>query len=158
MIEIFHQIIFLNISAELIPLSVPFVLDYRSIFPRWIQFASGPTNRGALYCNLQSMFGQMFIVQSLLLLDSVILFKYIFIFVIGKPMLIMDDFWVTFLNIWIVGFSFSAQGILTFFQSGAQHINFYICTGLDAAFDIGTPLKFRGVMVINSTPFSMGQL
>jgi hypothetical protein len=88
-------------------------------------------------------------VQSLLLLDSILVFKYIFIFVIRKPILNMDDFWVTFLNIWIIGFSFLAQGILVFFQEGAKHINFYLCTGLNPAADIGTPLKFRGVMVSN---------
>ena len=32
------------------------------------------------------------------------------------------------------------------FQPGAKHINFYICTGKDPSRDVGTPLKFRGIM------------
>ena len=43
-------------------------------------------------------------------------------------------------------FSFLAQGVLTIFQPGAKHVNFYICSGNDPTLDIESPLKFRGVM------------
>jgi hypothetical protein len=100
-------------------------------FPRWIQYASGPHLFSVTYCNFQSMFGQMFLVQKLLILDAIIVFKFLFIFVLKKPTLILDDFWIVFLNIYFFGFSFVAQGVFTFFQEGSKHINFHICSGVD---------------------------
>ena len=43
-------------------------------------------------------------VQTFLLLDAIIVFKFILIFVLKKPILIMGDFWIVFLNIFILGF------------------------------------------------------
>ena len=115
-------------------------------FPRWIQYASGPHLFGVTYCSFQSMFGQMFLVQTLLILDAIVVFKFLFIFVLKKPTLILDDFWIVFLNIYFFGFSFVAQGVLTFFQEGSKHINFHICSGVDPSPDLNTLVKFRGIL------------
>ena len=84
--------------------------------------------------------------QSLLLLDAIIVFKFLLIFVFKKATLVMEDFWVTFLNIYFVGFGFIAQGILVFFQTGAKHLNFYICSGPDPAVDGEAALKSRHLL------------
>ena len=66
--------------------------------------------------------------QGLIILNLIVLFRYIFIFWLKNRAAFHDDFWHFFLVIWSASFSFISQWIVAF-PPGSQSLNFYLCSG-----------------------------
>ena len=64
----------------------------------------------------------------LLTIDAIMLTRYFLIFQLKNPGRVDDDFWCTFLSIWITGVSFAFH-FVWFYLPGMQPTHFYICKG-----------------------------
>jgi len=89
--------------------------------PRWLHFALSLKNLPSPYCTLQSIMGSIFVVHYLLMLDAIVVTKYILIFVLKNPLELDDALWNIIINVAIWSFSISSQIFFTFFQSGEFH-------------------------------------
>jgi len=69
-----------------------FLYFYRPL-PSWI-------------CYIQIILRHALVIQLLLLLDSIIIVRYLFIFWLNNPLRFDDEFWCIFVNIWIFGFRY----------------------------------------------------
>ena len=70
----------------------------------------------------------------LLFFDAIIIVRYMYIFVLKNPAAFHDDFWYSFINIWIKSFSLIFQGAWHILAV-RQPIGFYICCGRDPSLD-----------------------
>ena len=55
-----------------------------------------------LYCQFYIVCKNAIVVQAILFLDAIVIFKYISIFWLKNPLSLKDDFWCLFINIWVV--------------------------------------------------------
>ena len=78
--------------------------------------------------------------QQMLLMDAIIIIRYIYIFWLKNVAAFNDDFWHIVINIWIVGFSIVTQ-IFVFWMPGCSSLYYYICTGKNPLVDQKIPLK-----------------
>ena len=78
--------------------------------------------------------------QQMIILDAIVVGRYVFVFCLKNPAAFNDDFWSKFINIWIVGFSV-AQQIVAAQMPGKSSVYFYICTGKNPQLDRDVPLK-----------------
>ena len=85
------------------------------------------------YCDFHVTMYATFIRMSLLCLDASVLTRYAFIFWLKNPWAFRDDFWSTFVGIWIVGFSFLSL-FAWHFVARFNVIGYYFCTGQDFTF------------------------
>jgi hypothetical protein len=60
--------------------------------------------------------------------DVILATRYLFIFRFKNPASINDDFWITFLTVWIGGFSMLTETIFLL-QPGRQPLHIYVCLG-----------------------------
>ena len=91
-----------------------------------------------LFCFYQSVFKNSLKWQCLLLLDSVIVARYIYIFKLKNPGAVHDDFWSRFVNIAIVGISFGSNFVI-FFLPGRKPLHYYICADIDPTLEYKLP-------------------
>jgi hypothetical protein len=70
-----------------------------------------------------------FSLQLLIILNLIVIFRYIFIFWLKNPAAFQDEFWHFFLVIWMKGFSFISQWVIAYFP-GTQSLNYYVCLGI----------------------------
>ena len=68
----------------------------------------------ATFCLLQSVIKNSLKWQLLLLLDSVIIVRYIFIFWLKNPGAVNEDFWTTFANGQVIGISLVTNFVIFF--------------------------------------------
>ena len=54
------------------------------------------------YCYTYLMLRNALAIQVILHLDSIVIIRYIFIFLLKNPMNFQDDFWCLFINLWVV--------------------------------------------------------
>jgi hypothetical protein len=74
----------------------------------------------------------------MLLIDSVVIIRYVMIFCLKNPGALEDRFWNVFSNLWIYLMSTISQ-IVYLSSPGHWNINFYICSGL-------SPYKVNSVL------------
>jgi hypothetical protein len=67
--------------------------------------------------------------QLLIILNLVVIFRYVFIFWLKNPAAFQDEFWHLFLVIWMSGFSLVSQWVFAYFP-GTQSLNYYVCLGI----------------------------
>ena len=67
--------------------------------------------------------------QLLIILNLIVIFRYIFIFWLKNPAAFQDKFWHLFLVTWMTGFSFVSQWVFAYFP-GTQSLNYYVCLGI----------------------------
>ena len=92
-----------------------------------LRYVFGPVSFEPI-CQLNSILRNSLPMNGLLLLDAIMIVKYIFLFHTKNPTAIQDDFWNLFLTIWITGFSCISQAIYSM-SPGKSAPNFYICIG-----------------------------
>ena len=90
------------------------------------------------YCFFQSVLKNALKWQCLLLLDSVIVARYIFIFKLKNPGAVQDDFWSRFVNIAVVGISFGSNFVI-FFLPGRKPLHYYTCADIEPTLEYKLP-------------------
>ena len=90
------------------------------------------------YCFCHSVLKNALKWQVLLLLDSVIAARYIFIFKLKNPGAVHDDFWSRFVNIVIVVISFGSNFVI-FFLPGRKPLHYYTCADIDPTLEYKLP-------------------
>ena len=83
----------------------------------------------------------------LLLYDAIILTKYILIFWLKNPGAVNDDFWCTFINVWVYVASFLYDGTRLILP-GRLSASYYMCTGTSPASDLEMPKRGRAMVEI----------
>ena len=67
----------------------------------WTIYLYGPLPE--LVCHLDSSLRNVVIMRLLIVLDSIIIVRYIFTFHAKNPTAVQDEFWTLFINIWATG-------------------------------------------------------
>lgn len=111
------------------------------------RFAFGPISFQPI-CQLNSFLRNSLPMNGLLLLDAIMIVKYIFLFHTKNPTAIQDDFWNLFVTIWIVGFNCVSQAIYAM-SPGKSAPNFYICIGKYPGKD------YSSIPAKNNIPFTI---
>ena len=102
------------------------------------RYLVGPTQNHFL-CSLDSILRNGLSMHGLLLFDSIIVTRFMFVHCIKNPTALHDDFWNLFINAWITAFWLIAQAIYIS-MPGKNPINVYMC--------IGTyPSEYKGQLV-----------
>jgi hypothetical protein len=78
--------------------------------------------------------------HGIVLLDMIMVSRYIFIFWLKNPAAFYDEFWSYFLNCWTFVFTFFTQLLLTLLP-GKDFPDIWICTGTDPNEDVQTEYK-----------------
>lgn len=68
-------------------------------------------------------------IQLLLFFSAISVLRYLFIFHLKNPSCFENDFWTSYLNIWVITFSVLSQVVHSLLP-GRQPMNFYICSGI----------------------------
>jgi len=58
--------------------------------------------------------------------------RFLFLFILKNPEQFHDDFWILFINLWIIGFAMISQGV--FFLEN-KSIGYYLCCGIELPAD-----------------------
>ena len=108
----------------------------------------GPTSQ--IICYILMVLKLIVPIQILLIMHSILMIRYFFIFWLKNPVAFNDDFWNFFLNIWIVGFSVLSQFIFMM-MSTTKMLFYHICIGEVPDVDQnGAPLLFHILFVITA--------
>jgi hypothetical protein len=94
--------------------------------PDMIRYFSRPFNQSV--CFILLTIKTTIAMQVFLFFDTINISSYVFIFWLKNPLNFQDDFWSTFVNLWIISFSLISQFVYVFLP-GRQPLNFYICSG-----------------------------
>ena len=92
-------------------------------------FAFGPINVSG-FCTIHTYTRNVVIIQGLLMQNSIVLGRYIFIFHLKNPTALQDDFWKFFINLWSAVTSVLSQYIF-YWTPGKSPIHYHICLGED---------------------------
>ena len=90
------------------------------------RYIFGPTP--LFICNLNLFLKRTMTTQAMLFLDSIMLSRFVFIFILRNPTAFQDDFWSLFGNIWILAFCWIGQ-IVSEIMLGCDNLNTNICAG-----------------------------
>jgi len=82
-----------------------------------------------MLCRLEELVKISYLQQKLLILDAVLISRFIFIFLLKNPLASKDDFWSRFVSMFIRTSSFTAQ-VVFMHLSPNEAINVYTCAGL----------------------------
>jgi len=91
-----------------------------------IRYLSGPFP--VLLCQLEYLNKNVMTLILILLINFILIIRYIFIFKSKNPTAVQDEFWILFLGIWIVGFALICQTTTLIFP-GKEPMTFYLCVG-----------------------------
>ena len=106
---------------------------YVLVFPLEIaRYTYGPLPE--VVCLIHLIHKNAFTVQFSLFGNAVTLSHYLFVFYLKNPSQFQDEFWHTFINIWIVSFGFLSQ-FTYMYLPGHQPVNYYLCIGVDPKID-----------------------
>ena len=94
------------------------------------------------------------IINGLLLLNSMTLMRYVFIFWLKNPAAFNDEFWFIFINIWTLVFSFLTQ-FTRALVPGSQLLEYSICSGEDPSNALSQPPFLRGYIELPSIVFQV---
>ena len=86
--------------------------------PRWLQLALNLWQLPRSYCLFHSILASIFMVHYLLMLDSIVVAKYLFIFVMKNPLGLDDRLWNVAINVAILSFSIISQSLFAFSPNG----------------------------------------
>ena len=75
--------------------------------PEIIRYCFGPLP--TLICCMHFVVKNVFAIQMILLYDAITVMRYLFIFWLKNPSSFCDDFWTTYINVWIFSFSLISQ-------------------------------------------------
>ena len=82
----------------------------------------------ALFCNFQLVIKNALAIQLLLTFDTMSILRYIFIFWLKNPYGFCDDFWTTYLNLWMFSFSLISQTVSVILPGMLKHKLTFQCT------------------------------
>ena len=109
-VEVFYTIAW-NLTVQLVTL---------------VRYLAGPFPD--LVCQLEYLIKNTMTLQWILLVDFVLIVRYIFVFKSKNPTAVQDEFWIVFLVIWSIGFGLICQ--TTYLISpGKMPMTFYFCVG-----------------------------
>ena len=91
------------------------------------RYLAGPPH-GYFLCHLDSIFRNGLSMHGLLLFDSIIIARFIFVYCIKNPTALQHDFWNILTNAWITSFWIITQTIYILIP-GKNPINYYMCIG-----------------------------
>ena len=94
--------------------------------PDMIRYFSRPFSES--FCFIILTIKATIAMQVILFFDTINIARYAFVFWLKNPLNFRDDFWSTFLNLWIVSCSFVSQFVYVFLP-GQQPLIFYLCSG-----------------------------
>lgn len=81
-------------------------------------------------CSLELVSKNVYLVQLLIILDAILIAKYLFIFKLKNPLGFNDEFWSKYITLWIRGLSWLPQ-IVVFLLPGKTTLSWYICVGIE---------------------------
>jgi hypothetical protein len=84
--------------------------------------------KSELYCQINYMVTTCVMYQIILLLDAIIIVKYVFIFHMKNPTALQDDFWKIFINVWILLLNLVLQTTYLFWP-GRESVSIVLCSG-----------------------------
>jgi len=106
---------------------------YVLVFPLEIaRYTYGPLPD--IICLIHLIHKNAYSVQLSLFGNAVTLSHYLFVFYLKNPSEFQDEFWHTFINIWIVSFGFLSQ-FTYMYLPGHQPVNYYLCIGVNPEID-----------------------
>ena len=91
-----------------------------------VRYLAGPFPD--LVCKLEYLIKNMITLWWILLVNFVLIVRYIFVFKSKNPTAVQDEFWIVFLVIWSIGFGLICQCTYLIFP-GKQPMSFYFCLG-----------------------------
>ena len=97
-----------------------------------------------LFCWSLFLIGSVTVMHAILLYDSIIIVKYIFIVWLKTPTVLQDDFWRLFINLWIFGFCVISE-IVFILMPGRPPMDVSICFGK-------IPIEYMNVAVKRNLP------
>ena len=112
-----------------------------------VRFTVGPLP--GWICFWQLVFRRAILKQFVLLLDAIMLTRFAFIFWLKNPAAFPDNFWIFFINVWVVGFSMLDQFSFGMVQ-GHDALEFFFCTGTDPTLAYNLPKTFNGHLEVAS--------
>ena len=92
-----------------------------------LQYMIGPLHF-PLLCGLDTVLRNALCMHGLLLLDSIIIVRIIFVYFLKNPTALNDKFWILFINLALSLFSFATQALYVLLP-GKNPINYLMCTG-----------------------------
>jgi len=104
----------------------------------FIRYIIGPID-SILLCGFDTIMRNVVCMHALLLFDSIILVRYLFLCHLKNPTALQDTFWKVLLNIWILSTCLLLQCVYIILP-GKNPINFYMCVGK-------YPVRFQNVPV-----------
>ena len=112
-----------------------------------LRFAFGPLP--SFLCSVIFVVKKTIIINDAMLLNSIALIRYIYIFWLKNPGACREDFWYIFINFWTLGFSFIFE-LLRLIVPGNQVLEYNLCTGDDPTTILLLPPFGRGYVEIVS--------
>ena len=103
------------------------------------RYVFGPLPEGV--CLFQLMLKNVINMQTVLFCDAVSVARYLFIFYIKNPSAFQDEFWHTFINIWVVSCGLLSQFVFVYLP-GHQPLIFFLCSGQNPLSD-GTAITVK---------------
>ena len=92
----------------------------------YCRYILGPTP--LFICNLNIFLKHTMTTQAKIFLDSIMLSRFVFIFVLRNPTAFQNNFWSLFGNIWILAFCWIGQTVSEI-MLGCDNLNTNICAG-----------------------------
>jgi len=116
----------------------------------FIRYIIGPID-STLLCGIDTVLRNTVCMHTLLLFDSIIIVRYLFLFHLKNPTALQDAFWKVLLNIWIFSASLLLQCVYMILP-GKNPINFYMCVGK-------YPVRFQNIPIkMNFSLFILAML
>ena len=91
-----------------------------------IRYLTGPFPN--ILCQLEYLMKNILTLFFILMVDFVLIVRYIMVFKLKNPTAVQDEFWIRFLIIWAVGFGLICQTTYLIFP-GKLPMSFYFCSG-----------------------------
>lgn len=94
------------------------------------------------FCFFHYVLKNTFALQQLLFIDMILVMRYLFVFHFISPALFQDEFWIFFVNVFVVTYSFFSQ-LLFAYMPGRQPMIYYFCSGKNPHnnFDMNTKVN-----------------
>ena len=79
-------------------------------------------------CRINTIVRNALPMHGLMLIDAILIVKYMFMFHMKNPTAVQDDFWNLFLNMFVAMFTLTSQ-VITIMSPGPSAPNFFVCIG-----------------------------
>lgn len=115
-----------------------------ALIPDILRYLIGPFSE--IFCFFHYIIKNFFALQQLLLVEALLVARYIFIFWLKNPAAFQDEFWICYINMVVAGFSLLTQFTFAFLP-GRQPMIFYFCCGSNPEVQQYQNKKFNVIMV-----------